>query len=111
MSKLLARLESIAVKEEAARSARLAELQARIEKEKAKVKELTLEDDGLSDLFSLINNTAEKNGVSVLKLMDFAAKHLIGETAKVMYRRKREPKVPKEPNVVAAKKVPAAKKK
>lgn len=106
-SKRQLQLLALIEKEEAAKEQRLAQLKARLEKEQSKTKELKLDDEGIADLLLMLSNTAEKNGVSVLKLLDFAGKQAVGETFKAVYRRKREPRAPKEPK---APKAPAAKK-
>lgn len=100
-------LTNLIAKEEKAREERLIQLKSRLEKEQVKLKEASEDMEGMTDLLSMINNTAERNGISPLKLLDFAAKKTIGETARVVYRRKREPRAPKvntTPKVAAVKK-------
>lgn len=107
-SKRQAQLEALIAKEEKARAERLANLKARLEKEQSKTKELAVGMEGLGAVMDQLDSLTTLHSVSMLKLLDFLAKQKVGETARVVYRRKREPKAPKQPKAprkVAAKKV------
>lgn len=96
-SKRQAQLEALIAKEEKAREERLANLKARLEKEQSKTKELAADMEGMPEVVVQLEELTTLHSVSMLKLLDFLAKQKVGETARVVYRRKREPKVAKEP--------------
>lgn len=106
-TKRQAQLEALIAKQEAAAAERLAQLKKRLDVEQAKTKEVTMETSGVSDLIAMVDATASQNEVSAQRLLDFLCKQLVGGTARVMYRRKREPRQPKPPSVSNP---PAAKK-
>jgi hypothetical protein len=103
------RIEAQIVKAEQATADRLARLKARLINEQVKVRQVTIEMDGVKQLLEQVETFATANQVSNQKVLDFISKQIVGPTAKVVFRQPRASKVKKEPSSPATK-VPAKKK-
>lgn len=97
ISKQQARLESILLKKRELFEKQQANLIARMQAEQSKVRSLSMQDNGMLEVVGQVEVLASSLGVSNQKLLDFIAKRTVGETAKVLFRRPRAVKVPKQP--------------